>query len=199
MRRKLVAALISTAALAAVLAGPATASAATLTLNSSVLGIPATEADFESSSTTIQSDFGSYDCEQFTFGTNITQNGADPVTLQLSTARIAPSVNGCETSSGAFVNYSNIQLTSPMEFNADGTGSLSLRLSESWNGVINCVREGVLDLSYIPNQSGSDVNFDGTLSRVSGSAWCMNDVYWQGWFATPTDDFGAPIDWIVTP
>jgi hypothetical protein len=203
MYRKVLTALVSACALAAVLVGPATASASTLTLYGPLIPDPATDAYFESDSTTVT--FGSFpaQCGKFSIYTDITQNSADPVTLQLNSTSWAgpPSLVGCPHGS-----YSNIQLTAAMQFNANGTGTLPLSVTETWPGGSSCVRQGTLNLTYTPNTGyaqGSPVAFDGFLNKVSGS--CPTSARFQGTFGGqgssngPTDEFGFPIDFVVTP
>lgn len=201
MRRKLLTLLVSACALAAGMVGPAAASAATLTITDG-LGDPAASANFESSSTRVSTSLGYYDCEEFILRTDITQNAADPVTLQLTTTPGLPfvaSVDGCQTTSGVSIEYSNIQLTDAMEFAADGTGSLPLRFTETWNGTYTCVRQGVLDLAYTASQPDWGVTFGGALTKVSGSSVCPSVAVWSGSFDRPTDAMGDPVDWVVTP
>jgi hypothetical protein len=224
MHRKLLTLLVAACALGAVVIGPATASAATLGLYSSS-GSPyspdpnTSQAYFEADATSVS--FGSFtaQCGKFSFTTDITQNHADPVILDLRTSAGTPSpaLVGCPSG----LSYSNIQFTAPIEFNADGfgsvhgpqipgTGTLPLRITETWSGA-SCVREGTLNLTYFPSQTGwydrigSSVSFDGYLQRVSGSLACPTSARFQGSFdgygswVGPTDETGTPIEWIVTP
>ncbi len=197
MYRKLLTALVSACALAAVLVGPASASAATLSLN---LDINPTQwqsntASFNSSSTTVTTSFGSSVCDDFDFRTVITQNVADPVTLEpFDTDQ--PDIDDCDPVGGATLGYSNGQTTGPVTFNANGTGTLPLRFTETWAGSSSCVRQGSLSLAYTPNQTPGVASFDGYLPRVTGA--CPATARFQGTFYVG-DDAGYPIHWVVTP
>lgn len=197
MHRQMLTVLVCACALAA----PASASADTLTLTNT-LGEPAAFADFESSSTAVITPQGSFECDGIALATEITQNAADPVTLQLADRPwhyLATAFGDCQTATGVTIGYSNIELTGPMELNADGTGTLPLRFTETWNGAstYSCVREGVLDLVYAPNQSANQqVGYSGWLNMVSGL--CPISAHWQGTFDTPTEDY-SPIEFVVTP
>jgi hypothetical protein len=200
MRKKLRAILLAAFALAVLAVVPASASATTLTANSSALQIPATIADFQDGATYVGTGLGSYNCDEFTLGTSITQNEADPITLELTSANI----DGCLTSSGLTIDYSDIELTSAMTLNADGTGAIPLRLTETWtspnwSGSVSCVREGVLDVTFDTTNQYGNVTYDGNLVRVSGGSFCPVNSSWDGWFDSVTDDFGTPIEWVVTP
>jgi hypothetical protein len=202
MHRQLSTALACACALACALAIPAFASAATLTLTN-MNGDPAAFADFESSYTWVNTPQGSYQCGGIALPTEITQNGSDPVTLQLGNRPWhylrTGSMGGCQLPNGSTIAYSNLQVPDPMEFNADGTGTLPLRFNQTWTvdpvTKYNCVREGVLDLTYVPNDPHRPISYSGWIYTVSGV--CPSGLF-AGHFDSPTEDHG-PIDFVVTP
>lgn len=206
MRQKLRAILLSAFAVTVLAVVPASASATTLTANS-VLGIPATNAYFgvdgswsNTTSMTVDTTFGSYTCDNFFLATTITQNEADPITLDDDVIEIDDT---CTTPTGATIEYSDMQLTAPMTLNADGTGALPLRVTENWTsrwGIpYSCVREGVLDVDFDPTNNSSAIALYGGMPVVSGSS-CPQASYW--YVSIPDgalDEFGGPIEWVVTP
>jgi len=186
MRRKLLTALVAACALTGVLVGPASASAATLTLNNS-LEEPAKVANFPDG-TGLEVQGTSLACETFALQSEITKNAADPVTLKITGANIS----GC-TVSGFPLEYSEIQ-SNYMKLNANGTGQLHLKVKET-SKIWTCEREGILNLTYTEGK----VTASGEMMKTSGTVFCFNVHNWKTTFSPATDEFSSPIDWVITP
>jgi hypothetical protein len=193
MRLNLRTILLSTVALAAVLAGPATASGATLTATNASLGMPAETAEFHDGWLNISGPSNVKNCDVFDLGeASITQNGADPITLDPSSITIS----GCETSSGLGYTYTNVQATGPMELHPDGTGTLPISASETQTLTgLGCVREGTLDITFNTNSLGGGLMLSGDMD----GSQCGGASHWIARASGPTEYGYDLIDWVVTP
>ena len=187
MGRKLLGVLASACVLVGVLVGPASASASTLTLYDGLEEAlePADPVYFANGgglkvNATLQK------CETFELETEVTENEADPVTLQLTGANL----EGCSWGS-SWLKFSEIESPYPMILNADGTGALFLRVKEEVSWGLTCVREGVLNLTH----SEGLVTAAGYMQAVTFPCPGLN---WKATFGPTYDEFGE-ITWVVTP
>jgi hypothetical protein len=194
MRLNLRTILFSTVAVAAVLTGPAAASAATLTATNASLGMPAETAEFHDGYVSMSGPSDTKNCDVFDLGeAAITQNDADPITLDPSSITIS----GCETHSGLGYTYTNVQATGPMALHPNGTGTLPISATETMilTGM-GCVRAGTLSITFAPSSPDGGFLLSGNLdgSQCGGPSW-WNAVVLDG----PTEYGFDPIDWVVTP
>jgi hypothetical protein len=173
--------------------GTASASASTLTLASPWFG-PIANANFIASGPMVYGYSGAaFECQKFDLQTEITQNEADPVTLESTGVSLGP----CETGQHFKLEFSDIETTSPMTLRPDGTGTLPIRLTEhaEWKGP-DCDRSGTLKLT---EYGGGVIGYNGDLAVTEGYCGWAIPITLNGSFNVPTDETGEPIEFVVTP
>lgn len=157
-------------------------------------GEPATIADFGSGgSLGILGNGGTWACQEFALRTEITENAADPVLLELleDTMHECYLPNQAETP----IEY-ELEFTAPMSLNVDGTGEIPLRVEEkSWFG--KCVISGTLDVTWY--ESG-ELNLEGVMKAEYGGTCINTTALWIATLGPPTDQEGEPMEgFFVTP